>query len=207
MQKIKYLIYGILGLAILSLGIVSFTLNSKVTKLNNELSTAMVNIKAAESENDRLIGKNMQYCYTIEQLNFSKDSLNQMLNSLRKQLSIKDKDLKELQYIASVNQKKDTLFIRDTIFRDAEFVLDTLIADEWAKLNLHLGYPNEVIADYSFNNETVILSSSRKETVNPPKKCWLFRIFQKKHIITEVDVIQNNPYCENETHRHIKIVN
>ena len=82
----------------------------------------------------------------------------------------------------------------------------TTSSDEWAKLQLHLQYPNEIAAGYSFRNETVIVSSSKKETINPPNKCWLIRLFQRKHKIIEVEVIQNNPYCENDMHKHIKII-
>ena len=207
MQKIKYWIYGIIVVIILSLGFTSFTLGTRVSKLNSELITAISNIKAFESENDRLVNNNMLFTYTIDQLNYSNDSLIQVLNDLRKELKIKDRNIQELQYIASINRKQDTLFIRDTIFKDPTFIMDTLVADQWASLNLHLSYPNEITADYSFKNETVIISSSKKETVNPPKKCGLFRLFQKKHTVTEVEVIQNNPYCENDLHKHIKIIN
>lgn len=181
--------------------------HKKIKQTNYELSTAVINLKAYESENDSLINKNIEYNYTVEQLNASTDSLVRELNNVRKALKIKDKHITELQYIASHSSKVDSIFVRDTIFKDKDFCLDTIIADKWAKLQLNLKYPNEIIADYSFNNETVIVSSSHKETVEPPHKCWLIRLFQKKHYVTEVEVIQNNPYCENDKHKHIKIVN
>lgn len=181
--------------------------HKKIKQTNYELSTAVINLKAYESENDSLINKNIEYNYTVEQLNASTDSLVRELNNVRKALKIKDKHIAELQYIASHSSKVDSIFVRDTIFKDKDFCLDTIIADKWAKLQLNLKYPNEIIADYSFNNETVIVSSSHKETVEPPHKCWLIRLFQKKHYVTEVEVIQNNPYCENDKHKHIKIVN
>ena len=46
----------------------------------------------------------------------------------------------------------------------------------------------------------------KKETVNPPKKFFLFRWFQKKHKIIQVDVIEKNPYVQNEVSRYIEIV-
>ena len=171
------------------------------------MSTAVINIKAAEAENDSLINKNIEFNYTIAQLNYSNDSLVQKLNNVRKELNIKDKSIKELQYLASHNVKTDSIFIKDTIFKEPSFRLDTLVGDEWAKLKLGLEYPNKIEAEYSFKNETMIFSSSRKETIDPPKKCWLLRLFQKKHIITDVEIVQNNPYCENDIHKHIKIVN
>ena len=207
MQSVRFWIYIVITALLVSLGVVVYLQDRKIKKINSELSTAVINIKAAEAENDSLINKNIEFNYTIEQLNYSQDSLIQVLNNMRKSLKIKDKHIKELQYLASQNRKTDTLHLRDTIFREKEFCLDTVIGDEWAKLQLHLQYPSEIVADYSFKNETMIFSSTRKETIDPPKKCWLLRLFQKKHTITDVEVVQNNPYCENDLHKHIKIVN
>jgi hypothetical protein len=69
-----------------------------------------------------------------------------------------------------------------------------------------LEYPGKIVADYGFKNETTIVTSKTKETVDPPKKCWLARLFQKKHTLITVDVIQANPYCTNEKERHIQII-
>lgn len=206
-QNIKFWIIAIITAIIVVLGIMVFVQDHKIKNLENDLSTAVINLKAYESENDSLINKNIEYNYTVEQLNASTDSLVKELNNVRKTLKIKDKNIAELQYIASHTSKVDSIFIRDTIFKDKDFYLDTIISDKWAKLQLSLRYPNEIDAEYSFNNETVIISSSHKETIEPPHKCWLVRLFQKKHFVTEVDVIQNNPYCENDIHKHIKIVN
>lgn len=198
-----------IGLAILvitiGLGITIYIQSNKIKNLRNELEYAVNNYKAYEAENDSLINVNIEFVYTVAQLNASSDSLVKELNKIRKELKIKDKNIEELQYLAYHLQKTDTLFIRDTIFRDIDFNMDTVIANEWAKLQLHMEYPNQIAADYSFKNETVIVSSSRRETIDPPHKCWLIRLFQKKHYITDVEVIQKNPYCENDLHKHIKI--
>ncbi len=206
LQNIKFWIAIIIIAIIFFLGICLFLQNKKIKTLETDLSTAVINLKAYEAENDSLINKNIEYNYTIDQLNYSQDSLVNILNNARKSLKIKDKQLQELQYLASLNRKIDTIRFTDTIFKAPSFEMDTLVGDEWAKLNIHLKYPNIIDADYSFKNETLVISSSRKETVDPPKKCWLLRLFQKKHTIVDVEVIQNNPYCENEKHKHIKIV-
>lgn len=207
MKNLKSYVILITIIIIAGLAIISIKQHKKIKQIENDLSTAVINIKAYESENDSLINKNIEYNYTVEQLNASTDSLVKELNNVRKILKIKDKNIAELQYIASHTSKADSIFIRDTIFKDKDFYLDTIISDKWAKLQLGLKYPNEIDANYSFNNETIILSSSYKETIEPPHKCWLIRLFQKKHYVTEVEVIQQNPYCENDRHKHIKIVN
>lgn len=207
LQNVKFWIIIIVAAIITTLSCIVFIQHKKMESLKYDLSTAVINNKAYEAENDSLINKNIEFNYTIEQLNASGDSLIKELNKVRKELKIKDKNIAELQYLASHSRKTDSIFVRDTIFRDKDFYLDTMIGDKWAKLQLELKYPNQINAEYSFNNETIILSSSYKETIEPPHKCWLIRLFQKKHYVTEVEVIQNNPYCENDKHKHIKIVN
>ena len=128
------------------------------------------------------------------------------MDSIRKQIGIKDKQIKELQYIASENRKRDTILIKgDTIFRTG-LVLDTLIRDSWSELKLHAEYPSLLTADYSFKNSTVIISHSSRVTVDPPKKCWIGRLFQKKQTIVEIDVVQENPYCTNKDQKVIQII-
>ena len=127
-------------------------------------------MKAYENENSELKSSNIEFVYTIDQLNHNTDSLIQELNKTRKQLSIKDKNLKELEYIASTTKKVDTIAFRDTLFLKPDLQLDTTISDLWSTLKLHLEYPNIVAADYSFKNETIVVGSIKKETINPPKK-------------------------------------
>lgn len=206
MQKIKLIIGSIIVVLIIGLGITIYFQSQKIKQINSELSTSVINNKAYELENSELKDKAIQFELTIEQLNYSNDSLMQKLNDARKQLKIKDKNIKELQYIAATNFKRDSVYIKDTIFKEPNFQLDTLIGDKWASLHLNLKYPNELIADYEFNNETTIVTSSNKETIEPPKKCWLGRLFQKKHTVVTIDVIQGNPYCTNTTQRHVKIL-
>lgn len=208
-MKREIIFYGgiIVTAIIVILSVVIGLQHQKIKRIQDDLSVAIINNKAYEAENDSLVNKNIEFNFTVEQLNHSQDSLVQLLNKTRKELKVKDKNIEELQYLASHTSKTDSIFVRDTIFRDNGFELDTTIADEWAKLQLHLKYPNLINTEYSFKNETIIVSSSRRETIEPPHKCWLIRLFQKKHTITDVEVIQNNPYCENDLHKHIKIVN
>lgn len=206
MQNIKLIIISICALLFVALGCTVAIQNNKIKNISKELSTAVNNNKAYEAENSALKDKSIEFEYTIDQLNHSNDSLTQKLNDARKQLNIKDKNIKQLQYLASTNYKVDTLKIPgDTIFVE-KFKLDTTIRDDWSRLKLNLEYPNKIVAEYEFKNETTIITSAVKETVNPPKKCWLGRLFQKKHTKLTVDVIQDNPYCTNNQERHIKIL-
>lgn len=204
MLNIKYVIVSI----ILFIGLLGFIAvqNNNINNLKKELSIETSNNKAYENENSSLKTENIEFQLTIEELNHSTDSLMQELNKTRKQLKIKDKNIKELEYIASTTKKVDTIAFRDTLFLKPDLQLDTTLSDLWSTLKLHLEYPNIVSADYSFRNETLVISHTKKETINPPKKYWICRLFQKKHTITEVEVIQNNPYCEKGSERFVKII-
>ena len=208
--KIKFIIGAIIAAIIIGLGTTTAIMNNRINELNQEVAEAVINIKAYELENSALKDDTIEFQYTIEQLNYSKDSLNQKINKLRKELKIKDKDIKNLQYKLSENQKKDSIvFIHDTLFRES-VKIDTVIRDDWSKLNLKLEYPNVVVAEYSFKNESLVTTYLKKETVDPPHKCALIRLFQrlfpKKHNVIHVIVREQNPYCETKEQKFINIV-
>lgn len=208
--KIKFIIGAIIAAIIIGLGTTTAIMNNRINELNQEIAEAVTNIKAYELENSALKDDTIEFQYTIDMLNHSKDSLNQKINKLRKELKIKDKDIKNLQYKLSENQKKDSIvFIHDTLFRES-VKIDTVIRDDWSKLNLKLEYPNVVVAEYSFKNESLVTTYLKKETVNPPHKCALIRLFQrlfqKKHNVIHVEVREQNPYCETKEQKFINIV-
>lgn len=131
MQNVKLIIASIIACVLIGLGLTVYFQSQKIKQINAELSTAVINEKAYSAENSSLKERTIQFQFTVDQLNNSNDSLIQKLNETRKQLKIKDKNIKELQYIASKNQKKDSIIIQhDTLFRDLEFKLDTLLSDK-----------------------------------------------------------------------------
>lgn len=170
MNRTKLIIIAAVTLLIIGLSVSVCILNKKLKLSEAEYKTAVLNNKAYEVENSALKDKVLQFQFTTDQLNYSKDSLVLKLNETRKELKIKDKNLREMEYIASQNRKVDSIFVHDTLFRE-NAILDTLISDKWASMHLHLSYPNQIVADYSFNNATQIITSVTKETINPPKKC------------------------------------
>ena len=84
--------------------------------------------------------------------------------------------------------------------------IDTLIGDGWYTLKLGLKYPSMIAVEPYFKSEKHIVVSSKKETVNPPKKFFLFRWFQKRHIVLHIDVVEKNPYVGNETSKYVEII-
>lgn len=204
--KIKLIIGLIIVAIITGLGTTVAVMNNRIDKLNKDVAEAATNIKAYELENLALKDNTIEFQYTIEQLNHSKDSLNQKINKLRKDLKIKDKDIQKLQYVLSENQKKDSIIVHDTLFIE-KVKIDTTLSDDWSKLHLQLEFPNKVVTEYSFKNESLVTTYLKKETIKPPHKCIFIRWFQKKHKMIYVEVNEQNPYCEIKEQKFINIIN
>lgn len=201
----KYLKVGLIlliGGLIILLGYLLYKNNT----LNDDLDIAISNQKTADLENSSLKESNRVYKYTIDQLNSYNDSILQKMNEVRKELKIKSSNLTSLQYISSVSTKRDTIQFTDTIFKDKEVVLDTLIGDEWYNIKLGLKYPNIICTEPSFVSEKYIITSKKKETINSAKKFFLFRWFQKKHWVVEINVKEKNPYIQDTHSKFIEIV-
>ena len=201
----KYIRIGIVILVSL-LATSTYTLYTNNQKLKEEISISVSNQKAFIAENSSLKEENRAFKFTVEQLNYYNDSILQKMNDVRKELSVKDKDLKQMQYLLSEATKKDTIVFRDTLFREPTLDIDTLVGDKWYQMKLGLKYPSTITTDPKFVSEKYIITSLKKETINPPKKCWLLRLFQKKHKVVEVNVVEKNPYIENKQQRFIEIV-
>lgn len=201
----KYI--GITALALIFvLGVTTYIQYKKVKSLNIELSISKSNEKAFIEENNELKDRNLAFKFTIDQINYLNDSLITKMNEVRKELKIKDKDLKQMQYLLSTAQKTDTIVFRDTLFRDRNLQIDTLLGDSWYNIKLGLSYPNLITTTPTFKSEKYIVTSSRKETIKPPKKCAIARWFQKKHKVVEVIIHEKNPYITNKETRFIEIV-
>ena len=174
--------------------------------LQDKLSVSISNEKAYADENNILKDKNRVFQFTVDQLEYYNDSLLTKMNEVRKELKIKDENLKQMQYLLSEAQKKDTIIFRDTLFRDPLIKVDTLLGDKWYQMKLGLRYPSTIITEPKFISEKYIIVDYRKETIEPPKKCFLARWFQKKHKVVEVEVVEKNPYIVNKQQRFIEFV-
>lgn len=105
-------------------------LSARIKYLNQELGLATTNIKAYASENSKLKNKNLVFELTLEQMEYYNDSLLHQMKKVANDNGIKDKQIRSLQYQLEHFQKTDTLIIRDTIFKEPTFYLDTCIQDK-----------------------------------------------------------------------------
>ena len=196
--------YIVIGAFIALITIIVILYNSYQNS-QESLKESRNNEKAYQIENLNLKDDSRMFMFHIEQLSYYNDSITEKLNAERKNLKIKDKQIVQLQYMLSKVQKVDTITLVDTIFTQT-VDLDTTIGDKWYSLNLKLKYPSSIIVAPTFSSEKMVFMYLKKETINPPKKTWFGRLFQKKHKVMEVKVVESSPYIENKQTRFIEIV-
>lgn len=197
----KYLKYIVIGLTIVIIGLVIslISINKNYIK-SKELNSSYIEL-TTNLENQNFLQK-----ITIEQLNNYQDTIVKKLDSTRRALNIKDKNIKQLQYMLTQASKKDTVIFRDTIFKDPNLKLDTIKRDKWYELKLSLEYPNIIRVEPKFISEKSVIIDYSNKIIGEPKKCWIGRLFQKRNKVVEVVVIENSPYIETKEQRFLEIV-
>nr|DAW72453.1 MAG TPA: hypothetical protein [Caudoviricetes sp.] len=174
-------------------------------QLREKYNTSVENVKAYDAQLGGLKDDNRVFKLTVEQLNYFNDSIVKKLNESRKELGIKDKHIQQLQYELLTASKADTLDLKDTIFVN-NFKLDTIVGDKWVKTHLHMKYPSTIALKPEVTLERHTFINGKRETVNPPKKFFLFRWFQRKHTVVEVTTRELNPYVEEKIQKYIQII-
>ncbi len=204
-KNIKY-IYLSVAILMVVLFVSIYALFSTKRSADKKWKEAVENAKAYSELFSNSKNKNRAFKLTIDQLKNSNDSIFQELNEAKKKLKVKDSKLKSLQYISSSFSKVDTITLKgDTIFKDSHVNIDTLLFDDWYSVKVGLKYPSTVSIEPKFISIKYIVVSAKKETVNPPKRFFLFRWFQKKQIRLNVDVVEKNPYVQNQDNRFVEI--
>lgn len=198
----------IIGYAVL-VGLLLISLKDR-NNYKDRYNVAVANNKAYDEQLSSAKNKNTALQLTTDQLNYSKDSILDKLKETKESLKIKNKNIKSIQYISTTLTRTDTITLNDTIFKetikDRYLAVDTIVGDEWYSTNIKLLYPSTIVLKPKFNSEKHIIVSTKKETVNPPKKWWLLRLFQKKHRVLNVTVVENNPYVTNQESRYVEII-
>ena len=198
LNKLTYIVILVLCITLVLMG-------QRIKSLNNSLSHSVNNEKAYAIENSMLKEDNIAFRFELEQLSHLNDSLILKMKEIIEDRNIKLKQVKTMQYLLENVQKQDTLYIRDTIFVDKTFVLDTCKVDQWSEICLHLEHPNIITIDASFKNEKFITTALKKEPIKQ-RKCFLARWFTKKQKILIIDVYDKNPYVNTERQRYIEII-
>lgn len=175
-----------------------------IKTIKQQLKLSKQNELAYITENSSLKDKNIEYKYTIDQLNTSKDSLVQEIVKVKNQLKVKDKQLASLAYLQSIISIKDTVRLTDTIFVK-NTKIDTIINNKWYVVGLCLEHPNMVGLDISVPSEKYIVSSYNKVLLNP-STCKVKNWLRRKSTIVEVEVVEKNPYIINNQQKFIEVI-
>lgn len=146
------------------------------------------------------------YQLTIDDLRYMNDSIGNKMLDLQNKLKLKDKQIQNLQYLASHFTRTDTVTLSDTIFIDEMLCVDTVIGDRWMSTRIHLEWPSIVAVEPSVTSEKTVAIYTTRETVQQPKKCWFARLFQKKHKVTKVYIDEANPYIDSQQNEFIEVV-
>ena len=168
-------------------------LSSYNNKLTNSLAQYDTNFKALSLEKDKLSNEAIMYKFSIEQLEYVNDSIIEDLNNTRRKLAIKDKEILQMQSIKTEISTRDSIFIRDTIFRESFVKLDTVISDAWHTIAISL-QPSKLSISAKYTSDLNVFAKSSKEIIGTPKKCVIGRLFQKKHKVVRVEVFDKNPH-------------
>lgn len=164
------------------------------SKLKESVSVYDNNFKALNLERDSLKNTAIAYKFNIEQLEYINDSVIEDLNNTRKKLQIKDKEILQMQSIKTEISTKDSILIKDTIFRDTFIKIDTVISDKWHTIAISL-QPSKLHIYTRYFSDLQVFAKSSKEIIGTPKKCFIGRMFQAKHKVIRVEVIDKNPYA------------
>ena len=170
------------------------------------------NLKAYIALNDTLRSTNRMFEFKTSQLNYINDSLVNQMNTIRKNIGVKDKNLKGLGYIKSTVRIHDTVLVDRIRDGDKPLSIDTVINKKWYQIEIDYKgsrcseCKDTLIVSPKVSSEKYVVISTSKEYVDAPKKWWLQRIFQKKEEVVDVNVVETNPYIYSDHERFIKVI-
>lgn len=184
---------------------VSIIQGGMIKRYKTDIASLELNNKALSVQRDSNANRAIEFKSTIESLEYYNDSISHKLKDSYERLRIKDRTIKRLEYIASTTLIRDSIIVKDTIFVD-DCHLDTSMVTKWYDIGVKLDYPGRIEVNPKVVSEKYIVSHVSRETINKPKKFFLWRWFQRKHNIVRVEVVEENPYITNTQTKFIEIV-
>lgn len=203
-KKAKIIIISIAAVLFGFLVAGTVMLSKRNAELKNRIEVAETNNHAYQMRIEGQNNKIIQFEMSIDYLRHCNDSISLKLMETMDKLKISEKKLKEANYMLSHFMKTDTVTIHDTIFCDPDFWLDTVIGDRWVSTRLEMAYPSTIVVTPSVVSEKKVLVYTSREIIGEPSKCFLVRMFQKKHTVTRVEIEESNPYIVSEENVFIK---
>lgn len=207
--NIKGVITISLILFILSLIGTTTYLYKKNQELNVKVSDQSIQLKAKGQgtinfvdDNGKLHSQSIQYGTTIANLKASKDSLDKAFLDMVAEYEVKIKDLTQAGQVTTTTVYSPPKIHYVATAKDTTYNLSKLpfIIDE-----IHIK-DDSLSSHLEIFNKQAILWHTKRETIDPPKKFFLFRWFQKKHDVTYVDIVNDNPFIQT-TGQNFQIIN
>lgn len=185
--------------------------NAKITSLTKENTILNNNNKAYEQElenlEDSLISKRVTYEMTVRELNNSKNKIVKELNNARKEIGIKDKQIKELIHFNSTIALDTTIMINineecqfDTVI---EYNPQTVFKVAITKIDTNIILRHSADISGSFNAYTY--ESTEWKESNFFKRLFLFR-WKKYHYKSNV-LTSDNALIKIKDFKVIKVIN
>lgn len=138
---------------------------------------------------------------SLKSLRYSNDSITK---KIMKQLELQGVKLKKLDQLVYQEVKIDTSLakvINIPTMPDTTIDLSNQYITNIIKLS-----PTMVTSKVELDNELYGNFIKRKETINTPNKFFLFRLFQRKHVVIEGDFYNTNPLIKTKSQKIIQIV-
>lgn len=157
-----------------------------------------------KDKNSVLHTQSVQMQNTIDELKDSKDSITIALMDSVKRWKIKASSVsmlgrvnQELEKTTVIKYEPGSYTQKDTSydFSTRPWIINTVAFTHIQATN-HLNVKDTL---------TMVFADHR-ETINPPKKFFVLRWFQKKQTIVQADVVHSNPYIHTTGQRFIHVV-
>lgn len=183
MQELKRIVVS--GIVLLILGLATSVLYTKYKNAVNESDRLRTNLEFYQHKCGQSDSTNIVLRHTVAELNSSRDSLIQRVDSLRKELKLKPKSIQTIVYTETV--LRDT--IRDTIPVTLNFTATVKPNSQTSIEVIRQDSSLTVIPDIR-NEQTVFVYTEEKYKY----KCWFSRLihFNFKKVRTDKYVIKNS---------------
>ena len=198
-KNIKVVVISIIGLLVATIFVQQRQLNNKKTEIDRLYN----NIQAYEQIVDNTEQNSRVLQLTINELNNSKDSLLRQVQDIKKELKVKDKNLKQAQVINTV--------IRDTI---TKVITKEPNFEEELKLNplttIKVSRQDSILtAKIDIQNQQILFISEKKVYKRKYKNCLIrfFRFDFKKIRVREYKIHNSNELIKVTNTRVVEVNN
>ena len=189
LTKISLVLIAIMAGIIFYLYTQNKALNVKVDQTTQNIKSAKYGTQTFKSDSGKWQAISIEQNKTIAQLKQDKDSINLVYLKTLKELKIKPK---EVTKIGEVN----TIFKHDTtikyVHKDTTYDFSKS-SDVTNKITIK---GDSIHNDLSITNEQTLILKNKRETIDPPRKFFLWRLFQKKQTIVYVQIQNSNKFIK-----------